>query len=757
MNEELIQSRLKKISVLVVCISILLFASGSAVSHFLQNSLLKVTQEQMKAEAEEYRSRILKQIDADFQSLNTLSSFLEYHSEKSEQLSQRLEKANQNNDFLTMAYYPLSGNGILATLDQETQTDVSLSTLNEESKEVIKKAWKGESSVSKLFLSDISHERIFAYGVPVYEDGIIIGALAASDHVDIFSDILSGNTVFGGNGYIHMVSTEGKFLIKSENSAVKEETASIFDGPYVQPDQKKAVQSAMQNQEQIVSSFQYHNKTYQFLLEPVHLNGWYLLCVNTRQGASSSVYHMIQTMQLTLTGIIFLAIFLILYGYRLLRKSNRELIQLAYHDALTGADNLSCFTLKLPKGLKKSDGCVAILNVRQFTFINEIFGKQQANKLLCYIKAIIEKHLRQEEFFCRDTSDWFYLFLRETDKKIIQSRLSALLDEITNHHKSRHSNYQLVLYCGAALSDKISDTEKEANNLITRALFALEKAKGAYQNHIWFYDAEMHKIEEMENYIESHMHQALADGEFKLFLQPKIDLKTNTLGGAEALVRWVTSTGKTIFPDQFIPLFENNGFCIQLDKYMVECVCRQIQKWMEQGIPPIPISVNQSKLMFFEANYLQILTDTTEKYGISPNLVTLEILEGVALQDVEKLNKKIEQLRKIGFRISMDDFGSGFSSLNTLGKLNIDELKLDRAFLQDISKHSHRAKLIMEQVIHMAKQLCISTVVEGVETAEHEKLIRAMGSDYGQGYYYSKPIPADEFHKTYMAHRSANQ
>ncbi len=138
-------------------------------------------------------------------------------------------------------------------------------------------------------------------------------------------------------------------------------------------------------------------------------------------------------------------------------------------------------------------------------------------------------------------------------------------------------------------------------------------------------------------------------------------------------------------------------------------------------------------------------------------MIIIEILEGLALQDVDKINEKIEQLHQKGFRISMDDFGSGFSSLNTLGKLKIDELKLDRGFLQDISGQNYeRAELVMEQVIHMARKLHISTVVEGVETAENEQLIKTMGSDYEQGYYYRKPIPADDFHKTYMV-RPNNQ
>ena len=247
------------------------------------------------------------------------------------------------------------------------------------------------------------------------------------------------------------------------------------------------------------------------------------------------------------------------------------------------------------------------------------------------------------------------------------------------------------------------------------------------------------------------MHQALEKQEFRLFLQPKFDLNTNRLAGAEALVRWITEEGRMIFPNQFIPLFEENGFCVQLDFYMVEQACRQIRQWLNAGITPIPISINQSKRLFYETDYIENLRSLTEKYEIPATLITLEILEGLAMENVEELNQKIGKLQELGFRVSMDDFGSGYSSLNTLGNLNIDELKLDQGFLFAIAGgQGERFKLIMEKVVSLTKSLHISTVVEGVETEADEALIKSLGCDLGQGYYYSRPISAVEFNKKYM-------
>ena len=213
----------------------------------------------------------------------------------------------------------------------------------------------------------------------------------------------------------------------------------------------------------------------------------------------------------------------------------------------------------------------------------------------------------------------------------------------------------------------------------------------------------------------------------------------------------VYGLGKMIYPNQFIPLFESNGFCARLDMYMVEQVCRQIRKWTDDGIEPIPISVNQSKLLFYEEDYIENLCGILEKYHIKSELITLEILEGLAVGNMEELNRKIDLLKEKGFRISMDDFGSGYSSFNTLGRIHIDELKMDRVFLSAITgEEGKRQEIIMAQVVDLAKRLQISTVAEGVETEQNEALIRRLGCDYGQGFYYSRPVSTVEFDEKYM-------
>ena len=753
MIEAKLQKKLRTAILQVSCIFVVFLICGGMLFFHLRDIQNTAVRDQLLAEAEEYKSRIYKQFESDFQVLYTLSAFIEEPRETEDwvQITQDLNAAIEGNNFLSMAFYDRDMRGVICMLGEEPLTNAALSDLNPEAQKAVALALEGTPCVSRLFESTISQQRVCAYSIPVFAGDEIIGVLVATDHIDIFSDIISGNTVLGGGGYIHLLGSDGSFLVRSPNTIVQTNPETIYDGPYLSADSEKGVRQAMEQQERIFSVFTYEGKSYPFLLEPMGLNGWYLFCVNTGEGLGAAAGSSNLVIGAMFVVLLLLLLILMARGYRLLCNYNLELRRLAYYDPLTGAENMTRFQQRLVAAMGSTGGSVAALSIRQFPFITEIFGKERANRLLIQVKETADRHLQKDEFFCRDSGDVFYLFLADTDQSTIRSRLNGLMDDLEHNAEISMIDYQLAFYCGVVPSPAGEDPEATADHMLTSVLFALDRAKGGYTSTIWFFDTELHKKEELENNIETHMHQALLDGEFRMFLQPKKDLRRGVLAGAEALVRWTTAEGKVIFPDQFIPLFERNGFCVKLDLYMVEQACRQIRSWLDRGIEPIPISVNQSKLLFFEPDYVQTLTDLTQNYGIPPHFITLEILEGLALENVNALNEKIVQLQAAGFRISLDDFGSGFSSLNTLGSLKIDELKLDRAFLLGMaSQEQERVRLIMKEVVQIARALSISTVAEGVETAEDEQLIQEINCDFGQGYLYSRPISAADFDQAFM-------
>lgn len=749
MKKKKIDFQTKKMIQVVAVVSLVLIVAAGVLLYFLLQAMNASARQQMTFETEEYKNRLFKQIEADFQNLETLSGFIsEEMLEDEDEFAKRLEYSNEQNNFLTMAFFYPDGKGTISTRGLGTRMDVSYKNLNEAAHPVVEKAYEGEKSVSRLFYSESVNRRVFVYGVPVYTGEELAGVLTASDQIDIFTDILDGNTVLGGNGYLHLIGTEGDFLVKSKNAVVKEDLGNIFEGPYFDDDEKDMLKKEMQNNQRIFSSFRYHGERYQILLDPVGMHGWYLMCVSTLQESNQYSYPMLAVMVAAVACVLLVVVFLLFYGFRLARRSSRRFRYQAYHDSLTGAKNLTYFNRRLSRCLESGSAVsVVALNVHQFKFINEIFGREYADRLLIEIKEVLDKNMETGEFFARDRADLYYLCLMEQDREKILGRLQQIMDEIVDISSHHHNNYRILLYCGVVIQEE----EKDVTPLMTHVMFALTTARGSYENNVWFYDSQLHEKEKIENYVETHMHQALRDGEFKMFLQPKTDLKTGRLKSAEALVRWIREDGSMIYPDQFIPLFENNGFCAKLDLYMVECACRQIREWMDRGLEPIGISVNQSKLLFYEKDYIEIMTELKERYEIPDQLITLEILEGLATENVEELNRKIGILRGQGFRISLDDFGSGYSSLNVLGNLRIDELKLDRGFLLEASdKRNTRFRAVMEEIVQLTKRLRISTVVEGIETASNEQFCCEIGCDQGQGYYYSRPLAQEDFNQQYM-------
>lgn len=716
--------------------------------------LLDETNSEMRAETKGYINQLNKQINNDFKLLYTIGSMLETTGgDSSENLAEILEKANRQNDFVSMMYFDIRGEGVAVSIVDSFSERCQLQDIQQEVQDVIWDALGGKYGLSQPFGSEFTGRVEFAYAVPVKRNGRIIGALAGMNTVRVFSEILDVNGILGGNGYVHLLDSDGNYLIYSKQSVVSEAHTTIFDGPYFRKDEIADVKEHLRNDEEVVFSFDYGKNTYRCLIEPAEFNGWHMLCVNTYQNNQNALYKLVMIILIAFTIVLGMIIVMGSYVYKTLTKNFGELIYVAYWDSLCGIYNRSGFFHGVETAMAKSRRfSIAAVNVYQFMFVNEVFGQDKGDELLKFIAKNIQECLVEDEFVCRDTGDMFYVFLRDTDRKILFERLTKLIEKIEGSSMVEKSSYRLRMYCGCVTAD--GESQVDINNVMSQLIFTTTKAKDPRSARICFYEGNLEEKMQMENYVEGHMQEALENEEFKMFLQPQFDLQDKRLLGAEALVRWITDNGRYIFPDQFIPIFEQNGFCVNLDMYMIECACRQIRDWMNRGIEPINISVNQTKLLFYDAHYVEKLTSMLQKYDVPANLITLEILESFVVDSMEVLNRRIEELRSCGFRISMDDFGSGYSSLNVLAKLNIDELKVDRTFLKQMdSCQEQRTEVVLQQIIHMTKALHIATVVEGVETEEQEDLVVNMGCNLAQGYYYSRPIPKDEFNHKYMGYK----
>lgn len=436
--------------------------------------------------------------------------------------------------------------------------------------------------------------------------------------------------------------------------------------------------------------------------------------------------------------------------YKTLINENK-LLHLSIYDELTGAYNRTYFCKLLEQKMEECEPWTLVaFNIYNFKYINDTYGTNRANQLLCEIKNILQSDMKEGELICRPSADCFYLAISNQLPEEISYRVHRLQSQLKVMADDLLDGYRLFTYCGAISSTDSPDLfSTQANlNCLTVALMHAKQTGGS---EVCMYDESMHKEEQLRQYIEANMNRALEEEEYQVYLQPKMNLRTGQIDSAEALVRWETKDRGMIFPDQFIPLFEQNGFCKRLDLYMLERACQILRGWMDEGIPPITISVNQTKALFVSDDYVEKLLEITSRCRVPPRYIVLEILEGLAFENITEMNHLIARLNEVGFHVSMDDFGSGYSSLNTLGKLNINQIKLDRMFLMDLREEERNSQYeVMRLIFAMAEKLGIETVTEGVETEMDESLITSMECDYGQGYYYSKPIPAADFCNTYL-------
>ncbi len=276
--------------------------------------------------------------------------------------------------------------------------------------------------------------------------------------------------------------------------------------------------------------------------------------------------------------------------------------------------------------------------------------------------------------------------------------------------------------------------------MVDSVTVAVESLKDKFSTFYVSYDEKVKKKLLLKQQISSNMWKALEDGEFKLYLQPKYNLRTNKIAGAEALVRWVTKDNVIMSPGDFIPIFEQNGFITTMDRYVWEEAAKALKTFKDMGIKPFAISINLSRRDLYNDDLVQILLDMLKKYGLDERYLHLEITESAYTDNPEQTIKMTRALREAGFIIEMDDFGKGASSLTMLSALPIDILKMDMGFVDNSA-----SRRILGFVISLAKWLGVGIIVEGVETKEQRLELLGLYCTYAQGYYYSKPVPLDVF------------
>lgn len=733
----------KKQRYIVIAVILLVITCIISISVVLINEGNKLANE----EVEEYLSelsyqtsyKVSQRVDTNLNTLSSLNDELNIVAES--EVEKIIDNTLAHSAFEDIGYINTQGVFIMSNGKQVDVTQTSIMTSLRE----------GKASVSNdLFKMSDGKEGVI-YSVPSsYSDDYI--ALAGWIPTDTMVLLMHTDT-FEGIGFSHIVAKNGDYILKSDNENAYLNKGSNFftelekSGATKKESDVQKMKKNLLNDESGTIEYNIDEEKRSLTYTALENTDWYLLSIVPSNiyvhGLNQFTNNSILSISI-ISVILFTALtFAIIY---ITSRKNKLISDIAYVDSVTRGFTKNRFEVAIKEKLKEfTPFSYIMIDIRKFKLINDLKGSKGGDDVLRHVHRCIMKHLNDDEFAARMQADNFEIVFNTIDKDEISERLSLIAEEINKFNETRVTPYYLPIDCGIYIVDTID------NDLIIirdRANSARKNNKENSQTHlcscIYYNDLErLQMVQEKE--IDNAMEKALIDEEFEIYLQPKINVKTNKVAGAEALIRWDSPTMGFLSPDKFIPYFEKTGFIVKLDLFVFEKVCKQLREWIDQGVEPIPISVNLSKRDLYDNDYLKRYKKIQKQYDIPSHLLEIEFTETLFFENLELLKRSIKEVHDAGYQCSIDDFGSGYSSLALLKEIEVDILKLDKTFFDNVS--SERADKVVEHVIALAKDLNMLTIAEGVETVIQVERLRKMKCDLIQGYVYYKPITIEKFNK----------
>lgn len=441
----------------------------------------------------------------------------------------------------------------------------------------------------------------------------------------------------------------------------------------------------------------------------------------------------------------YIIVSLVLFYIYKSKKNTNTLKKIAYVDPITKGLNINAFKEKLQRDLSSNESTIILVNIKNFKLYNVDLGKRGGDVLLKRIYAIINSAIEGKGYVTRYYADIFYIYLRTNDREEILEFIADVDAKIKVEAewflKKNHIKLEIVINYGISTIHK----DKQLQLSFDEARMACRERSASEDGIPKFYNEDIHESLEWNQTLLGSFKESLANKDFKIYLQAKVDPYNKTIYGSEVLVRWIHPVYGFIAPNRFIPLLESNGYIESLDFYMFEETCKEIKRRMDCGEKIYPVSINLSGMHFKDLEFPEKYNRIAQEYKVSTSYLELELTETffVHPDSIEVMQHNIKKLHEYGFKVALDDFGSGISTLSMLGHLDIDVLKVDKTLIDNID--NPKMLPILESISDVAHKLQIATVVEGVEEESQLEIIKKYHFDYVQGYIYSKPMYLSEF------------
>ncbi len=606
---------------------------------------------------------------------------------------------------------------------------------------LIQSALENESNV---FLSEDHTKFIFSVQMKHQEQisGAMIGFTSTNDLA-----FLLDNNAFNKRGQFCIIDQSGNLILAAQSAKIIKQIYKDDESILSSIWEQKMKTDLEKQRSGIISIVLDDGTDILLAYHPIQLYGWSVLTMIPSDVISADTNcYTSHNFIITFVSIM-LFILLFLSFVKMQQHYQKKLKTLAYVDPVTQGMNITQFQIHAKEFIylrPKSTYAFVSLNIQNFKMINDTYGSQEGNKTLKYIYQKLSADLNEyEELVTRCTADTFYMLLRYISRTQIKDRIKQYIKEINSFNLQLETPYYLTLVTGVYIIDNYS---VDMITIQDRATVARKSAQNDSYDFCIFYDKLKHNQMLQENDLNNMMKKSIENHDFKMYLQPKVSLKDRKVSGAEALVRWMHPVRGLIFPNAFIPIFERNDSICQLDLYMFEEVCRILEKWISEGKEVFPISVNISRQHLKHKNFLDKFKKIHQRYQIPANLIEMELTESILFQGDEITNAKqvVDDIHKMGFLCSLDDFGSGYSSLGILKNLHVDALKLDRCFFVG-KEQEERGLHVVESVINLTKKLNVQSIAEGIDDYSQLKYLQEIQCDIVQGYIFSKPMTVYDF------------
>ncbi|TVR09469.1 MAG: GGDEF domain-containing response regulator [Salinarimonadaceae bacterium] len=429
------------------------------------------------------------------------------------------------------------------------------------------------------------------------------------------------------------------------------------------------------------------------------------------------------------------------------KKAERHLVHLAHHDALTGLPNRTLLQDRLRREIvraRRGDRIFGLLmlDLDRFKNVNDALGHHAGDELIQAVGERLSVTVGEDDTLARLGGDEFAVLL--ADIPCAQSAFD-MAERIVEAMQEPFSISGQDVVIGASIGVVIHPNDgDDVDNLLKKVDIAMYRAKAEGRNVYRAFDQQMISVARGDFTLEGELRRALMNREFELFYQPQIDLRSNRIIGAEALIRWRHPTRGLVRPLDFLPFAEETGLIIPINEWVIEEACREAQSWRAQGLPELRIAVNLSPIQFRNRNMAQLVGDILRRTGLEPRSLELELTETILMHDVEEVTAELRELRRLGVSVSIDDFGTGYSSLAYVKKFPVDRIKIDQSFVRNIATDPNDAAIV-RAIINLGHSLGIDVIAEGVDSLEQVEMLRAEGCEEAQGFLFAKPVPAEDF------------